>query len=91
MLFVALLKALPGFIQQRVDQRLEWEQPEGTKVVGEYWLQTADPAVVVVCEATHISQLWALFNPWNNFFDISIYPAVSAEEGMALLKQMAQE
>lgn len=91
MLFVALLKAHPGFVQERIERRVEWEPPEGINVVGEYWLQTADPAVVVVCEANHISQLWATFNPWNEFFDISIFPAVSAVEGVEMLKQALQE
>ena len=91
MLFVALLKAHPGNIEERSQRRVEWEPPEGIKVKGEYWLQTADPAVVAVFEANHISELWALFNPWNDFFDISIYPAVSADEGLDMLKQAVQE
>jgi hypothetical protein len=91
MLFVALLKALPGFVQERVNRRMEWEPPEGIKVLGEYWLQTVDPAVVVVCEANHISQLWMLFNDWNDFFEISIFPGVTAEEGMEMLKQTMEE
>jgi hypothetical protein len=90
MLFVALLKALPETMEQRIARRLEWGYPEGVQVVAEYWLQTPDPAVVVACEADHIGQLWALFNDWNDVFDISIYPAVAAKEGLELLKQMAQ-
>ena len=90
MLFVALLKAHPGNAQERSQRRVEWELPEGIKVKGEYWLQAADPAVVVVFEANHISELWALFNPWNDFFEISVYPAVSADEGLEMLKQAVQ-
>jgi hypothetical protein len=86
MLFVALFKTVPGFTEERVERRLEWEPPEGVKVVGEYWLQTQDPAVIVVCEADHIRQLWATFGPWNKYFDISIYPAVEAHEGLEMLK-----
>jgi hypothetical protein len=90
MLFVALLKALPGTVEQRVARRLEWDYPEGTRTVGEYWLQSPDPAVVVVCEADHIGQLWAQFNDWTDLFDISMYPAIAAEEGLELLRQTAQ-
>ena len=85
MLFVALLKAHPGKAQERIQRRVEWEPPEGIKVKGEYWLQTADPHVVSVVEANHISELWAMFAPWDDFFDISIYPAVSADEGLDMV------
>ena len=78
MLFVALLKAHAGNAQERSQRRVEWEPPEGIKIKREYWIQTAFSAVVVVVEANHISELWALFNPWNDFFDISVYPAVAA-------------
>jgi len=91
MLFVALLKAHPGTIQESSDRRVEWEYPEGTQVVAEYWLQTLDPAVISVCEADHISQLWTLFAGWNDNFDITIVPAITAEEGLELLKQMMQD
>ena len=91
MLFVELLKAHPRKAQERSQRRVEWEPPEGIKVKGEYWLQTADPHVVSVFEANHISELWAMFTPWDDFFDISIYPAVSADEGLDMLRQAVQE
>jgi hypothetical protein len=89
MLFVALLKARPGTQQARIARRLEWQPPDvGAEAVGEYWLQTLDPAVVAAFTADHISQIWALFAGWDDFFDISVYPAVTAEEGLELLKRM---
>ena len=89
MLFVALLKARPATQQARTARRLEWQLPEGAaEPVGEYWLQTHDPAGVVVFEADHISQMWTAFAGWDDFFDISIYPAIAAEEGLEILKQM---
>ena len=91
MLFVALLKAYPGTNQESVDRRVEWNYPEGTQVVAEYWLQTLDPAVISICEADHISQLWTLFAGWHDIFDITIFPAITAEDGLELLKQTMQE
>jgi len=89
MLFVALLKARPGTQQQRIARRMEWQAPDvGAKVVGEYWLETPDPACVAVFTADKISQLWAIFTGWDDLFEISIYPATTAEEGLELLKQM---
>jgi hypothetical protein len=45
--------------------------------------------VVVVSEADHISQILTMTQGWDDVFDISIYPAVSAQEGMELVKQMS--
>jgi hypothetical protein len=92
MLFVALMKARPGTQQARIARRMAWQLPPipGAEAVGEYWLQTNDPACVSVFKADHIGQMWAAFAGWDDFFDISIYPAVSAEEGLELLKQMPQ-
>lgn len=89
MLFVALLKARPATVQARIARRLEWQLPEGAgEPVAEYWLQTPDPAGIVVFRADHMSQMWTAFAGWDDFFDISIYPAVTAEEGLEILRQM---
>ena len=88
MLFVALCKVRAGTVQERTARRLEWKVPEGSKILGEYWLQATDPNVVVVSEADHISQIWAMTQGWDDVFEISVYPAVTAEEGIELLKQM---
>ncbi len=89
MLFVALMKARPGTQRERIARRVEWQVPDvGAEVVAEYWLETNDPAAIAVFRADHISQMWAVFQGWDDFFDISIYPAVTGEEGLELLKQM---
>lgn len=88
MLFVALLKVRAGTVQERTARRLEWKAPEGSKILAEYWLQTPDPNAIVVSEADHISQIWAMTMGWDDVFDISVYPAVDAQEGIELLKQM---
>lgn len=89
MLFVVLLKARPGTQAARVARRLEWQTPEGSgEVLAEYWLETPDPAVVAVFEAGHIGQIWAGLAGWDEFFEKSVYPAVTAEEGLELLRQM---
>jgi hypothetical protein len=38
--------------------------------------------------ADKISQLWAVFTGWDDLFEICIYPAITVEEGLELLKQM---
>ncbi len=92
MLFVVLLKARSGTAQERITRRLEWEAPEGgVEAVAEYWLQTLDPAAIVVCKADHIGQLWTTFAGWDDVFEITMFPAITGEEGLELLKQMSPE
>jgi hypothetical protein len=91
MLFVALFKALPATAGERVRRRLELGSSEDTPVVAEYWLQSPDPASVVVCEAAHFGQLWELFGAWDDLFEITIVPAIEAREGLEVVKQMQEE
>jgi hypothetical protein len=88
MLFVALGKAKSGTVQERATRKMKWQPLEGAaELVGEYWLQTMDPAVVVVCKADHIAQIWARLAGWDDVLDFKVFPAVGVEEGLELLKQ----
>jgi hypothetical protein len=67
---------------------MEWQAPQvGAEAVAEYWLQTPDPACIAVFTADHIAQIWAATAGWDDVFEISIYPATTAQEGLELLKQ----
>ena len=88
MIFVALLKRkVPT--SETMPRRLEWEYPEGMKVIAEYWLQSADPACITVFEADSVGPMMATSAAWGDFFDITVIPAVTAEEGIAMAKAMA--
>lgn len=86
MLFVALCKATVP-MRERVGRRLDYTYPEGMKVLAEYWLQTPDPSVIVVTEGDSIEAMMASVTEWDDFFDISIVPAITAEEGIRLAKE----
>ncbi len=43
MLFVSLMRMREGKLQSAMAQRMQWEYPEGVKLLGEYWLSTNDP------------------------------------------------
>lgn len=88
MLFVALMKVKAGTEEERIGRRLEWEAPEGMEIVGEYWLHTTDPEIVVVIEADGFASLLGFTGAWNDVYDIKIYPAIGADEGLELVKQM---
>lgn len=89
MLFVALCKQIPGTQEESSARRMEWAWPEdGPVVVAEYWLQTDDPTVIIAFEADHVGPMMLASAAWSDVFEISIYPAVTAEEGMELMRMM---
>ena len=88
MLFVALGNARAGTTQERVARRLEWSYPEGMQVIGEYWLQTDTPTIMAVVKADDIGPIMAATSAWDDVLSWTVVPAVSAEEGMELARQM---
>ena len=58
--------------------------------MGEYWLQTSDPVVLVISEADSIGPIMAATSAWDDVLDWTVVPAISAEEGMGLAKRMMQ-
>ncbi len=81
MLYVALLRK-KCTSQESFPRRVEWEYPEGVKLVGEYWLTTNDPHVVIVVEADDVFPIMMAITQWEDLFDITYYPAMTAEDGI---------
>ena len=90
MLYVMLLKAIPGGppMAELLARRAQWEPPEGIEMVGEYWPQTADPAVVSIFEADSVPPMMAVNAAWGDAFQISVFPAITAEDGLEVARQM---
>ncbi len=91
MLFVTLLKPKAGTSKERITRRAQWQYPQGMRMVAEYWLQTTDPAVISVCEAESVAPIMVALAEWDDVFDFTVVPAITAEEGLQLAKQMIQE
>ena len=92
MLFVLLLTTKPGAtFQEGGTRRLQWEYPEGLKVVAEYWLETDSPRVVSIAEAEDMAPFGAIRMQWGDLFEIDVFPAVTAEQGMEMLRQAMSE
>jgi hypothetical protein len=51
-------------------------------------LQTLDPHPIAVVKADHIAQLWPTLFAWDDVFEFTVYPAVTAAEGLEVLKKM---
>ena len=89
MLFVTLGTARAGNTKERVGRRLQWSYPEGMRVIGEYWLQTDHPTLVVIAEADTIAPIMAATSDWDDVISFTVVPAVTAEQGMEIAKKMS--
>lgn len=88
MLFVTLMKAKTNStFRGRMPRRLEWRFPEGMKVIGEYWLPGNDPTVVVISEGENPEVIFQAVSQWDDLFDFTVSPAVTAEEGIAMARR----
>ncbi len=63
-------------------RRASWQYPDGVTVTTEYWPLSAEYQVVTVFAADSFAPIMEIVFEWNDVFDISIFPAVSAEEGL---------
>jgi len=89
-LFVTIGKAkAASTTKQRVARRVNWKYPAGLKVVGEYWLQSNDPTLIAILETQDVGALMSAVADWDDAFDLTVLPAMTADQGLQLAKQMA--
>ena len=91
MLFAVLLKAKGATPAERTARRLQWQYPEGLRPVAEYWLGSAELSVIAIVEADDVRPLTAVTMQWGDVFDVTVVPAITAEEGLQLAQQMMQQ
>ena len=86
--FVALLSFRPSVPAAERDgalmRRATWKYPSGVQVIAEYWPSSASVQVVSIFSAESSEALLELELEWSDVFDIAIYPAVSAEDGLRM-------
>jgi hypothetical protein len=86
--FVALLSFRPSVPTADRDRalmrRAAWKYPQGVQVIAEYWPASASVQVVSIFSTDTFEDLLELELEWNDVFEIAIYPAVAAEEGMRM-------
>ena len=87
MLFVTLLKVKSGTVKERIAKRMQWQPPEGYNIKAEYWLMAEDPRVIVVAEVADPAVASKVFIDWEDLFEMTVVPAITGEEGLALSKQ----
>ncbi len=77
-----------------VARRAEYEYPEGTKPIAEYWMAGVDthtPAVVAIFEADDFGPFLSTEMLWSEYFDIKFVPIVSADEGIQFVQEALAE
>lgn len=78
MLYVALMKVRKGREQEVIERCRQRQDPSGTPFMPGHWLQTADPFMIVVADG--IAPLMQVNAGRDGLFELTIVPAVSAEE-----------
>ena len=86
--FVALLKFRSSLSAAEADaglgRRAAWKYPEGIQVIAEYWPLSSAVQVVSILAAESIDKIMEVVFEWQDVFDIDVYPAVSADEGLRI-------
>jgi hypothetical protein len=86
--FVALLRFRPSVPAAERDaalmRRAGWQYPDGLKVIAEYWPLSGEYQVVTVFSAETIAPLMEIEFEWDDVFDMTVTPAVSADEGLRI-------
>jgi Protein of unknown function (DUF3303) len=84
--YVAFIRFRPSVSAAERDaalqRRASWQYPDGVKLIAEYWPMSADIQVVSVFSTENFAGVMELTLEWNDVFDVSVHPAVSAEEGL---------
>ena len=88
MLFVSLGSVRAGTDKERIARRMQWSYPPGLRVIAEYWLATDNPKLVSIAEADDMGAISAATADWDDVFSFTVVPAVTAEQGLAMAKQM---
>ena len=89
MLFVVIGKpkaASSG--KERIARRVSWEYPAGMRMIAEYWPMSTEIAVITVAEADSVSSIMTAIVDWDDVFDLTVLPAMTAEQGLELAGQM---
>lgn len=55
---------------------------EGINILGEYWVQSNEPRVILIFEADSNGPILELVTDWDEHFDITVSPAVKIADLM---------
>jgi hypothetical protein len=86
--FVAILRSRESVPTTQRDsalaRRASYKYPDGVTPIAEYWLASAENSIVVIFSADTFAPIQELQFEWTDVFDVTVFPAVSAEEGLRI-------
>ncbi len=86
--FVAFLRFRPSVSAADRDaalmRRAAWKYPDGITVLSEYWPMSGEYQVVTAFATDSITAMMEVEFEWNDVFDVTVIPAISAEEGLRI-------
>jgi len=89
MLYVIMGKAkAASTMRERVARRINWQYPPGVRVAAEYWLMSNEPTLIAVAETDDAASIMMGIAEWDDVFDLTVVPALTAEQGLQLAKRM---
>ena len=88
-MLLAIIGKLKVPAKQAIARRMNWKYPTGMRVVGEYWVNGNNTNLIVIAETESDGALLSYRADWDDHFEIDIYPALTAEHGLQLAKQLA--
>ena len=83
-------KAKAGTARERLARRVQWQYPKEIRVTVEYWLPTNDPKLIAVAEADSIAPIMRAMGDWDDVLDLTVVPAMTAEQGFEPARQQVQ-
>ena len=66
---------------------MQWDYPEGVRVLGEYWLETETPSVISIMEAQSMDVFGQIRMYWGDMFEMEVFPAMTGEQGREMARQ----
>jgi hypothetical protein len=89
MLFVVVGKPKAASTgKERIARRMSWQYPAGMRMVAEYWPMSTEVAVIAVAEADNVASIMKAIVDWDDVFDLTVVPAMTAEQGLQMAQQM---
>lgn len=84
--YVALLKFRDSISAAERDngmiRRSTWQYPKGLRQIAEYWPAAGEFQVLSIFSADDYSSIMELVFEWEDVFEMKVFPAISAEEGL---------
>lgn len=74
-------------LAEALGRRAEWQAPEGTTQIAEYWSPKGSPTVISIFETEDAATIDIITSTWMDVLEVDVFPVVTWEEGLEKLSQ----